>query len=192
MKYNLQLSSDCSKETFRWIFWGVFLFLFSISLYPTTTQARGSSGGAGFIDFTVGATNATSGRSVPLLSLGFGSDSSHLSAASFGSQSKLYYQSGYFLTYQWTGKFPPIIAGELIAGMGLGAFYSESSYKDGSTATAKVTQSTDFGPSFEVRWQFLSHMSLNFVGIWGMTAKPANVLLLSAQDIGYVSLGVLW
>lgn len=160
------------------------IFIFSGVLFSSESQA--------FIDFTAGATSATSGRSVPLMSLGWGSDNSHFSAASFGSQSKLYYQSGYFLNYQWTGKFPPIIAGELIAGVGLGAFYSESSFKDGSTATAKVTQSTDFGPSFEVRWQFLSHMSLNFVGIWGLTAKPANLIALSAQDIGYVSLGVLW
>jgi len=78
----------------------------------------------------VGINSSNSGRYVPALTAGIGSQSWLLSGSSTGVRSGYYYQSTYTASFLYLWKNGELLGGDIVSGVGFGAMYSEYGLHD--------------------------------------------------------------
>ena len=142
------------------------------------------------MDIGIGTTSFTSGRLIPALNLVMDFSDYSFSFSSTGSASKLTYFSGYTASIYQRDKVGDLWGGDVEAGVGIGIYYTIRGYRE--TTSDEVEQGTDqgLGPGFRIAWFFFEPAYLSLEAFYGITTKPANVLVLSTQDIVIFTIGL--
>ncbi len=143
----------------------------------------------GAMDVGMGTTSLTSGRLVPALTVSVEYSNLWINFSATGTASKLTYFSGYTASCYLQSKMGTFLKGDLYAGIGGGAFFTMRGLRE--TTESDVEEVSDFGagPGFKIVWMTVGSLFVNMEAIYGVTAKPYNLILLSTQDVIIFSMG---
>jgi hypothetical protein len=152
------------------------LLIFWLFLFAFKAQAA--------VQVGTGFNSATSGRLVPALHLGVGSDSFETLFTSTGVSTTAYYHSAYKLSAYWTWKAGDFLVGHVEAGFGAGGLYAVRSFKD-STSAEETKSDYVLGPAFFARWVFWDPAFVavdSLYGLFGPSNRYGDLLGLNARD----------
>lgn len=129
-----------------------------------------------------------SGRMVPGLEFGLGSENWRGTVSTIGVNNGYYYHSSYTANFFRAWKAGELFWGEIESGVGGGMNYAVRGFKDeGGT---EETQKSDVvvGPAFFVQWQLAGPVYLKIDMLWGLRSV-GQLVGLNGQDIIFISLG---
>ncbi len=138
----------------------------------------------------IGHGTPFTGRAVPELSIGTGTKSFYIGAASSGAESKLATENAYQLACysMWSpGKFSNLV---LNAGFGFGAYYSEAFYRESEIIAEKKSTAMTLGPAVRFVLELWGPFIITLDSIMGI--KDIHPLLINFQDVTRFSVGVVF
>jgi hypothetical protein len=136
-----------------------------------------------------GFSSVTSGRTAPSLSVGWFGSSWALTGMTSGVNTPLYYHSAWMISGLRTWSNGDLGWGPLSSGFGLSLFYARRGYRETTTSAIDEADDYNVGPCFRVGWNFLGPAYLAVEGMFGLR-RPMNLIVLSAQDVAHVTVGV--
>jgi hypothetical protein len=145
----------------------------------------------GFASVQVGTgfSSVTSGRMIPGLELGFGTDSWRATFSSIGVSNSYYFHSSYTASYFRSWKSGPMFWGEVESGLGGGAMYAVRGFQDQGSTEEQKKSDVALGPAFFVQWQLAGPAYLKMDMIWGLRGLT-NIIGLNGQDVIFFSVGL--
>lgn len=140
-------------------------------------------------DFGLGASSVTSGRPVPAVALGYDNDSWGLVYRSTGVQTPIYAQNAWMGAWDLKWANEQMWFMDATIGVGAGAAYVLSGYRESLTASTEFKSDVIVGPHLYLKVK-VGPVYLGFDTILGLTSKVVQHLVLNFQDVSHVTIGV--
>lgn len=165
----------------------ILLYLFQIITILTTFH---STQVFAIFEIGTGANSSTSGRIIPGISIGAGTENWLISATSSGVKNTYYYRTTFSISILKTWRTPQLFWGDTITGIGLGSTYSENGFKDDGDSKVDKDVDMTIGPAFKMKWHFLGPGFMSMEAIYGIRRPITHLLSLQFQDFIIFTLGI--
>jgi hypothetical protein len=136
-----------------------------------------------------GLSSTTSGRMVPGVEFGLGTETWRASVSSIGVKNAYYYHSSYTASLFRTWKAGSLFWGEVESGLGGGLMYSERGFQDEGSTESQKKSDVVLGPAFFVQWFLVRPVYLKLDMLWGFRGL-SPLIGLNGQDVIFLSLGL--
>lgn len=142
-------------------------------------------------DIGLGFSSPYSNRIIPVLTLGYEATDWKFTGSSAGVQTQLYYHTTYGLSAYKHWRAGTLFNCDIQTGFGLGIYYAERGFRDGTTASIEKVTDLGVGPAILVQWNINSFF-IKLESTYGLANLLYTILASSVQDNTVFSVGYRW
>lgn len=140
------------------------------------------------VQLGLGLSSSMSGRMVPGIELGLGSEKWLGTINAVGVKSGYYYHSNYSASFFRTWEAGSLFWGDMRSGVGGGLMFAQRGFQDENSTVNRKKSDFAAGPAYFLQWHFAGPIYLKLDMIWGLRGL-SQMIGLNGQDVVFLSIG---